>query len=122
MNVDDFGRFFEALWGYKPFPWQSELMKRVAEQGWPPTIDLPASAGKTATIDIALFHLALEAEKPFKERLAPVRIISVIDRRLVVDDAYKRACHIRDALAQAESGVLADVAEAIGRLFRRETP
>ena len=113
MNIDDFGRFFGALWGYKPFPWQSELMKRVAEQGWPTTIDLPTSAGKTATIDMALFHLALEAEKPSKKRLAPVRIIFVIDRRLVVNDAYKRACHIRDVLAQAESGVLADVAQRL---------
>ena len=59
MKVDDFEAFFKALWGYEPFPWQSALMRRVVEKGWPETLDLPTSAGKTAAIDIALYHLAL---------------------------------------------------------------
>lgn len=122
MNAEDFGAFFKELWDYEPFPWQSALMKRVAEQGWPELIDIPTSAGKTATIDIALFWLALEADKPPMERQAPMRIIFTIDRRLVVDDAYRRACYIRDRLAQAKNGNLAKVAGRLARLASGPDP
>lgn len=122
MNADDFGRFFEALWGYKPFPWQNKLMKQVAEQGWPPTLDLPTSGGKTAAIDIALFHLALEADKPPEKRQAPVRIFFVIDRRLVVDDSYARACRIQKRLVEAKEGILAEVAQRLSKLASSKTP
>lgn len=116
MNADDFGAFFNELWGFEPFPWQSELMKRAAERGWPEMIDLPTSCGKTSIIDIALFHLALEADKAPTDRQAPMRIIFTIDRRLVVDDAYMRACKIRDKLAEASQGILAEVAGRLRKL------
>ena len=123
MNADDFNSFFKELWEDKePFPWQSALMKMVAEQAWPETLDLPTSAGKTATIDIAIFHLALEADKPPLERRAPVRILFTIDRRLVVDDAYRRACYIRDRLAEAKCGILSEVAERLARLANSNEP
>ena len=116
MRVDDFEEYFEALWGFEPFPWQSALMRRVVEKGWPETLDVPTSAGKTAAIDIALYHLALEARysKPPSDRKAPLRIIFTIDRRLVVDDAYNRACKIRDRLVDASPGsILAEVAQSL---------
>jgi len=120
MRVDDFEEFFMALWGFKPFPWQSALMRHVAEKGWPETLDLPTSSGKTAAIDIALYHLALDgvAPRPLGDQKAPRRIIFTIDRRLVVDDAYKRACDIRDRLVQAPPGsILAEVAQSLRTLF-----
>lgn len=122
MNTDDFGAFFYELWGFEPFPWQSELMKRVAERGWPEIIDLPTSCGKTSIIDIALFHLALEADKPRTDRQAPMRIIFTIDRRLVVDDAYMRACKIRNKLAEASQGLLAEVSGRLRKLSSCDEP
>jgi CRISPR-associated endonuclease/helicase Cas3 len=116
MRVDDFEAFFKALWGYEPFPWQSALMRSVVEKGWPETLDVPTSAGKTAAIDIALYHLALEAggSKTPADRKAPLRIIFTVDRRLVVDDAYNRACTIRKRLVQAAPGtILAEVAGSL---------
>jgi CRISPR-associated endonuclease/helicase Cas3 len=123
MRVDDFEAFFKALWGYDPFPWQSALMRRVVEKGWPETLDVPTSAGKTAAIDIALYHLALEAgpSKTPVDRKAPLRIIFTVDRRLVVDDAYKRACTIRKRLVQATPGtILAEVAQSLRAISRSE--
>jgi CRISPR-associated endonuclease/helicase Cas3 len=123
MRVDDFEAYFEALWGYKPFPWQSALMRHVADKGWPEMLDLPTSSGKTSVIDIALFHLALEAgaSKSPGDRKAPLRIIFTIDRRLVVDDAYTRACAIKKRLIQAPSGsVLAEVAAALRAISSSE--
>lgn len=86
MNLapDDFPSFFQALWAYEPFPWQTRLAKQVFTNGWPQALDLPTASGKTAAIDIALFHLALEADGGL-ERKASVRIAFVVDRRLVVD-------------------------------------
>ena len=57
---------------------------------WPDVLDLPTGAGKTAALDIAMFHLALEAAKR-QARRAPVRIAFIVDRRLIVDDAFARA-------------------------------
>jgi hypothetical protein len=38
MNVklrsDEFAAFFYAVHGYKPFPWQMRLAKRVFSDGW----------------------------------------------------------------------------------------
>ena len=43
-------------------------------------LDLPTGSGKTAAIDIAVFHVALEADS-LEARRAPVRIAFVVDRR-----------------------------------------
>ncbi|MEW6247043.1 MAG: type I-U CRISPR-associated helicase/endonuclease Cas3 [Nitrospirota bacterium] len=121
MKAADFKAFFselhspheEKVW---PFPWQERLAKRVAEQGWTAVLDLPTSAGKTAAMDIALFHLALEVDKPPSKRQAPRRIFFIVDRRLVVDEAYERACRIRDRLSSALTvghGILAEVARRL---------
>ncbi|GIK80798.1 MAG: hypothetical protein BroJett024_19030 [Alphaproteobacteria bacterium] len=136
LGPGDFGPFFEAVWGYEPFPWQEELLARLVadrkdEQdqagGWPEILDLPTGSGKTAAIDVALFHLALEAAKGSARR-APVRIAFVVDRRLIVDDAYGRTLRLRDALAwarmneqdakSAEAG-LSDRSDAFHRVRRQ---
>src|ERR1700704_263424 len=113
LRSDHFAAFFHAVHGYDPFPWQARLAEWVFTNGWPEkALDVPTGAGKTAAIDIAVFHLALEAHRTEK-RCAPVRILFVVDRRLIVDDAYERAKSIAEKLASADTGVLARVA---GRL------
>ena len=58
MTVDDFRTFYTAIHSYPPFDWQEQLLKKVVAEGWPATIALPTSSGKTSAIDIAVFHLA----------------------------------------------------------------
>jgi len=88
----DFAAYFEAIHGHRPFPWQERLLAQVASEGrWPSLLDLPTGTGKTAAIDVAVFHLALDAEHPAAERKGPRRIIMVVDRRTVVDQAFERA-------------------------------
>ncbi len=85
----DFAIFFQAIHGHPPFPWQQSLVDRLdREDRWPDVLDLPTGAGKTAALDAAVFHLALRADTP---AAAALRIVLVVDRRLVVDDAYERA-------------------------------
>ncbi len=117
MSPDDFARFFEEVNGHKPFPWQRRLLHHILEKqgNWPRILDLPTGSGKTAAIDIAVFHLALEADRA-KARQAPVRIAFVVDRRLVVDDAFARARRLEGALRQPTGPVTTRVAERLKRL------
>ncbi len=104
LAMQDFSRFFKEVHGVDPFPWQKRLLEKVVTDGeWPAMLDLPTSSGKTAAIDIALFHLALQADLGAK-RKAPVRIAFVVDRRLVVDDAYARAHKLQMALQNPAAG------------------
>ncbi len=113
-----FAEFFEKLWERKPFPWQSMLADRVVGNGgkWPQRIDLPTASGKTACIDIAVYALAAQFDSPVSKRTAPRRIWFVVDRRIVVDEAYERACEIADKLRKAKDRSLKIVAERLRQL------
>src|SRR5437016_3513243 len=98
MNSNDFGRFYEKVHGYPAFPWQERLARQVIEnRDWPKLISLPTASGKTSIIDIAVFALASQAAEPIKKRTAALRTFFVIDRRLVVDDVYGHATHLKNA-------------------------
>lgn len=113
LAADDFAAFFEDVYGCPPFPWQQRLLQRLAEEcAWPSVLDLPTGSGKTAAIDIAVFHLALEADRG-EARRAPVRVVFVVDRRLVVDDAFARARTLAAALAAPKGCIAARVAERL---------
>lgn len=113
MTPSLFPAFFEALWGRAPFDWQTRLLERVHASGWPETLDLPTGAGKTAALDIAVFALALDAARPAAERKQSRRIVLVVDRRVVVDQAFERAATIAKKLDEASEGILAEVAKAL---------
>jgi CRISPR-associated endonuclease/helicase Cas3 len=117
LTVEDFDAFFEELHRVLPFPWQRRLLRHLASGGaWPKLLHLPTGSGKTAALDIALFHLALEADRGAARR-APVRIVLVVDRRLVVDDAFARAKRLERGLAEAPEGtVCARVARRLREL------
>lgn len=106
MTVDlrsaHFAAFLRAVHGHDPFPWQQALVDCLAHgDEWPDVLDLPTGSGKTTALDAAVFHLALRADSPGK---AALRIALVVDRRLVVDDAFGRAKKIAGALFDASRG------------------
>ena len=112
-SMPSFPEFFKALWGYDPFPWQSMLAERIAAESWPRALDLPTAAGKTACIDAAVYALAFQASKSLAERTAPRRIWFVVDRRIVVDEAFERASRIEKKLTMATAGPLKAVADRL---------
>jgi CRISPR-associated endonuclease/helicase Cas3 len=119
-----FPEYFQALWGddYNPFPWQRMLAERLVEATWPKVLDLPTSAGKTACIDIALYALAAQADRPVWERTAPRRVWFVVDRRIVVDEAFYRAREIAQKLRQADDGPLKTIADCLRKVSGTDRP
>lgn len=113
LSIADFPAFFRAIHAHEPLPWQHRLAQVVLTTGWPRTLTLPTASGKTAVLDIAVFALAVQAHLPAAQRTACRRIVLVVDRRIVVDDASRRAETIRDRIAQATEGVLVQVREAL---------
>lgn len=116
MNELDFAQFFKDVHGRKPFPWQERLTRELTEtHAWPDLIDLPTASGKTACIDIALFHLAWCAahHQPW---LAARRIVFVVDRRIIVDAAAERAKLLQRELENPKTEAIAKVASALKEL------
>ncbi len=116
LNAGRFAEFYEAAHGYPPFPWQGRVAARAAdpEKGWPRVIAVPTAAGKTAVIDMAVFALACQADEP--KPTAARRVFFVVDRRVVVDQAYRHAEELAKKLRDAPPGILRDVADALRRV------
>lgn len=73
-------RLAVALAVQSPFPWQSALLDRMLDGDLPSALDVPTGLGKTAVIAIWLVARAAGAG-------VPRRLIYVVDRRAVVDQA-----------------------------------
>lgn len=86
--------------GYLPFRWQTRLLDRLLRCDLPDAVDVPTGLGKTATMALWLIALAEGAA-------LPRRLIYVVDRRAVVDQATRYAERLRRNLP-------AEVAEALG--------
>lgn len=123
MPCPSFSDFFKALWQpYDPFPWQTMLAERIATERWPQALDLPTAAGKTACIDAAVQALASQAEQAVADRTAPRRIWFVVDRRIVVDEAFDRASTIARKLEDASEGPLKVIADRLRVVSGTERP
>lgn len=127
LNANSFPDFFYALWGKDPFAWQKALAKRVLENDeapWPAAIALPTAAGKTACMDIAIFALAAQAGRhdAMRSFTAPRRIFFVVDRRVIVDEAFERATVLAEKLRSADAGILKAVADHLRALSGGEEP
>ncbi len=122
LTLEAFAGFFEEILGVPPFPWQERLMRQVAnDRKWPSALSLPTGSGKTATMLIAVYHLALEAEVG-ERRTAAVRIVFAVDRRLVVDDAFSLARTLEEKLLQPPGPVTRQVAQRLESLSYNGRP
>jgi CRISPR-associated endonuclease/helicase Cas3 len=108
LTPERFEEFFAALHpGRQAFPWQKRLCREIMRREWPRTLALPTASGKTSCIDIALYALAAGAGN------APRRILFVVDRRVIVDEAFNHANDIAQRLRDASDGILKEVADGL---------
>jgi CRISPR-associated endonuclease/helicase Cas3 len=148
LSADRFSEFFQAIHDddsgntFQPFPWQERLANRVIarashssganpenttsahDAAWPECLALPTGSGKTTCLDIAVFALACQAELPASQRTAARKIIFVVDRRVIVDEAFEHARamsrKLADAVNQQCGGILQEVAEALLKIAGAE--
>lgn len=116
----DFDGFLREVRGHAPYPWQRALAERLAAErvsdtdanaglpgsvpvGGPPplTIAVPTGSGKTTVVDVLVWALAKQADRPPLERTVGARIVWAIDRRLLVDEVHAQTKRLTDRLALA---------------------
>ncbi len=90
-NAPVFDSEFEKLLNFKPLSWQRRLFDRFMEGKLPGALDLPTGLGKTSVMAIWLIARAHGAP-------LPRRLIYVVDRRAVVDQATDEAEKLRKGL------------------------
>ena len=100
MTLLSFTEFFRELNGNSdPFPWQNDLAERAVAGDWPDFIAAPTGSGKTACLEVAVYALAAQAHLPPPERSASRRIFFIVNRRVIVDEAFDRARRMARSLA-----------------------
>lgn len=88
--MDTFQRMLGLKENETPFPWQTALLSRLQGGiGHRLTLDVPTGLGKTSVMTAWLMAKTLGAE-------LPRRLIYVVDRRAVVDQATREAERLRD--------------------------
>lgn len=104
----DFESSFQSLTGNAPYPWQRRLFERLVDGKVPRAIDIPTGLGKTSTMVLWLLALASGAN-------LPRRLVYVVDRRVVVDQATDVAMALREKLEGAgPRSDLGTVSKALG--------
>lgn len=96
---------FHALMKREPFGWQRRLYAKVVAGCIPAAVDIPTGLGKTAVIAIWLIALAEQARTG--PATLPRRLVYVVDRRTVVDQATDIAMDLRQALREREAAGVA---------------
>jgi CRISPR-associated endonuclease/helicase Cas3 len=113
-TVATFEDFYAAVHDrQEPLPWQGRLARLVVEKGWPRAIGVPTGLGKTTCLDIAVWAIAVDAQRPPAQRVHPTRVWYVVNRRLLVDEGAHRARHIADLLATSDDPVIRSVSAAL---------
>src|SRR5262249_28646256 len=96
MNTRCFHSTFTALVGHEPFRWQERLYQRLLDQRMPSACEVPTGLGKTAVIPVWLIALAMANSR------LPRRLIYIVNRRTVVDQATDVAQQLRDKIKSAD--------------------
>ena len=104
----DFDNAFKALTGHSSFPWQRRLFDEWLSIGKPPSaVDIPTGLGKTSVMAIWLLART-------KGAALPRRLVYVVDRRAVVDQATDFAETLRENLENPTCKELEPVRQRLG--------
>lgn len=120
--MEDFDTCFFSLLQYPPFRWQRRLYKQILAGDIPRYLDLPTGVGKTSIIPIWLIALATQCEAGPPS--LPRRLVYIVNRRTVVDQATNTALAVRRCLIadDPEPAVMAMRKALYARIASRESP
>lgn len=108
----DFGVCFQNLTGNPPFPWQRALYDEYVAGRFPDACDIPTGLGKSSVVAVWLLALVGHAVAGGAGSF-PRRLVYVVNRRTVVDQATREVERLRQALT---SPAMHEVAESLGAL------
>jgi CRISPR-associated endonuclease/helicase Cas3 len=105
-----FSEQFKALTGFKPMRWQERLYDEYLVQGeLPSAVSISTGLGKTAVM--AIWMVALAQQMEVGQAKLPRRLVYVVDRRAVVDQATQFAEDLRENLLKDHA---AELRKALG--------
>jgi CRISPR-associated endonuclease/helicase Cas3 len=110
-----FEQCFEAATGHAPFWWQARLYRQLLKGKLPPRCNIPTGLGKTSIIHIWLLALAEQLRIDPARITLPRRLVYIVDRRVVVDQATEEA---EQLLARFKSAASAGPSDPLGNLAR----
>ena len=101
LNIDamsihalfDFDELFKKVTGNAPYPWQTRLYRMFLEAKFPEALGIPTGLGKTSVMTIWRLALATSTNARI-----PTRLVYIVDRRAIVDQASAEAAKLHDAL------------------------
>jgi CRISPR-associated endonuclease/helicase Cas3 len=111
---DFFRKYFPLLaHGNRPYLWQAELFERLIGDDLPDSIALPTGSGKTSILQVWLVALSWVSLAGLMVRI-PRRLVWVVNRRVVVDqatdEAVAMAAALRDLQQQGDNDLIAGLA------------
>ncbi|MEY4167653.1 MAG: CRISPR-associated helicase Cas3 [Acidobacteriota bacterium] len=112
--MSDFNKYFRELTTHSPFHWQEQLYTRLISGDFPDVCDIPTGLGKTNVMAVWLIALANQIGNP--ERKLPLRLVYVVDRRVIVDQATTEATELINRLVEVRkngSGPLREIADRL---------
>ena len=119
-SLSFFRQFYRVLSGKpEPFPWQEELFCRLHESNIPTDVVLPTGCGKTSVMIIWLIALAYQARNGPNSVLLPRRLVWVVNRRVVVDQATEEAEGLKQKLRSDATGDVGPMLQALRRICTR---
>lgn len=122
MSVEwsEFADFYAAIHdGKRPFAWQQRLLDGLAATGaWPDLVSAPTGSGKSVPVIVHVFANAAAASTGVR---VPRRLVTVVNRRALVDAQHSEAMTIKQRLVDADGSesILVRVREQLQRLTPR---
>jgi len=108
-KIDFFRSAFQELHGCRPFLWQERLFKDFLENRVPVFLNIPTACGKTSVMYIWLIALACGVN-------LPRRLVWVVNRRTIVDQATDEAERIKTRILNTKTGLLLQVRENLTKM------
>lgn len=99
--ITPFEEAFRSLTDFRPMNWQRRLYEHFVRNDVPTPCDIPTGLGKTSVVPLWLLALVRQAE--FGNVRMPRRLIYIVNRRTVVDQATETVERLRGRLVEPES-------------------
>lgn len=90
--------FRELTGALQPYPWQVELFRKILIGNWPTSLNIPTGLGKTSVMAVWLLSHMIRVKEP----CPPRRLVYVVNRRTIVDQATTVAEQLQGRIRESQ--------------------